>query len=91
MYTTEEKTTARAYELPEGGWEVHYSDTPMDMPDYVQEDDFPDFLDWVLKNPNENTIEVFVYLMTDEPRKNMSSCECDVDGNCDDLISWTRP
>ncbi len=91
MYTTEEKTTARAYELLEGGWEVYYSDMPVDIPEYVQEDMFPFFLDWVRSNPNENIIEIIVYPMTDEPRKNMSSCACDEDGDCDDLVSWTRP
>ena len=90
MHMTEELVTVRAYELLEGGWEVYYSDMPVDIPEYVQEDMFPFFLE-VIRAESEGVDEIFVYPMTDEPRKNMSSCACDEDGDCDDLVSWTRP
>lgn len=89
MNMTEELVTVRAYELLEGGWEVYYSDSPVDMPEYVQEDMFPFFLE-VIRGEREGVDEILVYPMTDEPRKNMSSCACDENGNCDDLTSCTH-
>lgn len=63
MYMTianEEIVTARAYELSTGDWEVHFSDTPMDIPSHVQEDDFPDFLRFV-RGAAEGIDEILLY------------------------------
>lgn len=68
MNTIEELVTARAYELPEGGWEVYYSDTPMDMPEYVQEDMFPFFLE-AIRGEREGVDEILLYPIIKNPRK----------------------
>lgn len=60
---TTELPTAYAYYYPEGEWEVVYSDTPWDMPDCIQAQDFTEFLKLVLlgNDPKVDDVVIMPY------------------------------
>lgn len=52
--------TAYAYYHSEGEWEVEYSDTPWDMPEWIQAQDFTEFLKLVLLGADPKVDDVVI-------------------------------